>query len=38
MNQNGTTLIELLFTLIIIIAVSIAMIVPNITTWCPIYF
>ena len=35
MDQKGTTLIELIITLMIIVAVGLALIIPNLTSWWP---
>lgn len=36
MDEKGTTLIELIITLMIIVAVGLALIIPNLAGWWPL--
>jgi Tfp pilus assembly protein FimT len=35
--QKGTTLIELMMALAMILAMGIALILPNLSAWCPFF-
>jgi Tfp pilus assembly protein FimT len=38
MNQKGTTLIELIIVLGVIMAVGVALVLPNVSTWYPMMY
>ena len=37
-DQNGTTLIELIIVLVVIMVVGVALVLPNVSTWYPMVY